>query len=584
MQASFSHFRLLLGPLAAGALLFSGCSKTVTTVETVPDRNVQITAALAAADQQMAAGQIPAAITALEVLRAANPARPDVLEALAFARSHAGDRVEAAALFEQAAQADPERRSLLVYAASLDASAGDHVNAARVYQAYLKDFPKDAAAWKNLAQELQALGQSRPALDAYLEALKQTSDHQPTARVATDIGQLFLNLRDSVQAEAWFKNALLRQPDLATLVRAKIGLLQIAKLRNDAGSAGKLLAELDVIPEGHAALVAANLAPPPPPTAASPPAEKPPVAPTATAPAPANPAAASTASATVAVTAPGPALAPAPTPVTSSTPVAASAPVATPAPAAVAPTNVTADVPAPNPVAPSATSTPPATASPTPAEIGLAAAPESSPPINTVLAANAPEASPPSPTPALGRTGGVKPEPTASAAAATPAAMAPLPTAAPATPSPLDEAKRARAEGRSADAIRLYSKILGQEDTDPSVWLGLAQSYFDDHQFANAVNVMHEAMRRAPDDPSYVVVYLQMVKASQPPTVYGEELSAAYNQFPASGDIVLIVADSLRARGDNVNAARVLDNFLRSAPNDPRRAEAEAARAALPAK
>jgi len=546
MQAAIRYPSVVALVLAAVALLAGGCQKNDTdaAADAALAQAQALNSAIAAANRQLGAGQTGPGIAALEALSAAHPERLDVVEALAFAYSSTGDDAKAAPLFIEVAARNPQRRALSIYAAGIYADAGDHPNAIQQYRTYLDYFPHDAAAWKDLAQEYEAVHQTRPALDAYLESVQWTPTQEPTAADALDIARLHLRLGDAAQSEKWFHEALAHEPDSPTAAQARFGLLELALEQNQFAAATQFLADIDTDPAGratldHAALAAARVSVrentrPAKPAAPSPVAPAPPAAPPVVA-----------ASIPVAPAAPTQVVAPSPTPapapavgnscaklVTSSTPTAPPVPTVA--------------------VNPPSTSTPAIQASAATNEPSTPVADESTDTDNADTLAVEPP--PPPETPA--------------------AKAAPF----------LADAKKAHDDGRDADAIKAYWKALALDETPADTWLALAQAYFDNKQYSEAASTSQEAIRRAPENPAYTVFYLQVVKAAQPVSRYQSELNAAYEKFPADADIAFALADSFKDSGDTHDAALVYTDFIQRNPTDPRRPDAEAALSDLIAK
>ncbi len=476
--------------LVATALFFAGCQKD-DPAAAARARDAQVAAALDAANRQLADGQIGPALAALDALYNANPGRYDIVENLATAQAHAGNLPKAAALFAQAAKADPARRALFIYAAGLDTSAGNHADAILQYQAYLKFFPHDTSAHKNLAREFRALNQFQPALDAYLDALKQTGS-QPSAADALDIALLYQQLGDRAHANSWFLRVPTLQPDAPTLAHWQKAAPPtiVAKYLNDKTASQKTSTPL-----------AANLTAPPPQAPANTT-----LAASTTTPASAN----ATLSLSTNTTPPPP---PANLTIASSNTTTLTANTSTPPPAAnltTSPSNTTATL---------ASNTTPQTPVQNP-QLTTTPGTQQSPPSDPLLAA----------------------------------------------------AQKAAAAGQFPDAIRLYWKVLANDDSSPDTWLALGQAYLANKQYPDAASVAQEAIRRAPANPDYTVFFLQIEKTLQPAARYQAELSAAAQKFPDSADLALTLSDAFHQQNDTRDATLVLTNYLSRAPvTDPRR-------------
>ncbi|MGA2053065.1 MAG: tetratricopeptide repeat protein [Opitutales bacterium] len=241
------------------ALTLAACQKNDPAAE-LAAQQAQVTAALNAANLQLANGQTAQALAALQSLHAQNPNRADITENLALALAHAGQLAQAAAFFTQAATSDPSRRALFIYAAALDTTAGNHPAAVQQYQAYLTYFPHDAPAFRSLARELRALNQTQPALNAYHQSLPYTPGNLPSPADALAIAQLFDLLDNSAQADSWYRETLALQPDDPTANLARLGLLRLAVQQNDWPAAQHLIGDLDAAPGGANALDSSPLA------------------------------------------------------------------------------------------------------------------------------------------------------------------------------------------------------------------------------------------------------------------------------------------------------------------------------------
>ena len=180
-----------------------------------------------------------AAIKVLEEIKHTYPHRPEVFEALAYAHAARKD-LEAGFYFERAVQLDPQRSELLLFAAESYKQNANPEAAIRVYKTYLDLNPEDPFAWEALGQVYSSQGQLKPAINAYLKTA-QLSGPTPPASLAVKIGNLFIQLNNTPQAENWFQIALEQEPSSPQVL---LGLLKVALLQEKWSAAEKITQRL----------------------------------------------------------------------------------------------------------------------------------------------------------------------------------------------------------------------------------------------------------------------------------------------------------------------------------------------------
>lgn len=241
---SNSVIKLAVYGLTLATLFLNGCGQSEQAREA--ERLKAIDTGLETANRLLYAGETDQALSKLESLDQLYPNNPEVLEALAFAYAKKPDHALAAFYFDTVVQLDPERAELALYAARSHSETGDTASAARAYEVYLKDSPDDAAAWREMAKALTAERQTKPALDAWLQALR-LSDTQPSSLEAAQIGKLYLNLDNLPQAQRLF-NASLKAPTVGNAHEiALLGLLEIDLRKKRWVDAEQRIAELDKV-------------------------------------------------------------------------------------------------------------------------------------------------------------------------------------------------------------------------------------------------------------------------------------------------------------------------------------------------
>jgi tetratricopeptide (TPR) repeat protein len=496
-------------------MIFTGCGQ----------KEPSISERVAQAEGLLDAGQIESALILLEEAESRDPGRVDVLEPLAFAYAASGDPTLAALTFARMAEIAPERAEYLVYAAQSLLEAGDRKGAAAQYEAYLKLRPRDRAVWVTLAERYRESGQLNAALDAYLSA-EQVAP-RPVQQVA--IGELYLRRDNFAQAQVWFAQAAsLESPERST---ALLGLLETAIRGKRFSDAEALVEQLDrefpgrldqsplntvreQLAEWQERREAAREALADLETRESTLATEAVEAPEA--------------SATDALPLTEPALdREVATVEDPSAEEGTAIAVATPETAAIEP----------DPVEPEAAEvTEPG--SPVESTGGTVATPEA--PTEDRVA------------PAVS---GDRQELARSA---------------------LEQAREERNAGNLASAIKAYKQSLLQDDSQDAVWAELSAAYLDDGQARWAQATASEAMRRDPENPSYVLAYLRTLQGETPPDRLLREMESAHRRFPDNPGIVLVLARAYGDSGNTRNERLLLQRFLEiSDSSHPERATVE---------
>lgn len=233
------------GPTSASRRLGMLCLAVLTLAAACAPRARTPEQQLAHAEAALARGDTAAAILALDTLAASHPQRVDILEALGFAQSGAGNHVAAAFAFVQAAEAAPSRPDYRLYAAGAFLATGDQGAAVQQYRHYLKAAPDNTAIWTSLAELEQERGNRGGALEAWLAAERR--DRQPRHQLA--IGRLYLAANNLPQAQEWFARA--HAGPAASRADALLGLLETALRASRTADAEQLLGELDAIHPDH---------------------------------------------------------------------------------------------------------------------------------------------------------------------------------------------------------------------------------------------------------------------------------------------------------------------------------------------
>jgi len=136
----------------------------------------------------------------------------------------------------------------------------------------------------------------------------------------------------------------------------------------------------------------------------------------------------------------------------------------------------------------------------------------------------------------------------------------------PATPKTYEAfLKAARGDFTAGDypsAIRNFQRALIRNNTDPQVWSELSESQFISGAYAAAPGSASEAVRRAPENPTYLLQYLKSSKEVITEERMISEAKAALRQFPNNPEITLILAQAYETAGNLRNAAALYHIFL----------------------
>lgn len=495
---------LLLGTLLVALGFSFGCGKKPepTAAEVIETARLQA-----------AAGGHTPAIQTLENYLAEHPGAFDVIDALAFTASEAGDPMLAAFYFARAAEVDPSQPEYLLYAAAALSESGDRAGAAESYRRYLTIRPADAAVWTALAELNENMGNRSAALDAHLQANRS----QPSGASQVAIGRHYLQARNFAQAQSWFAAAAQRNDGYRD--EALLGLTEIALRASRFADAEQLVATLDTefpgavdqsslgdvrrqlstwrrtLAEAEAAVAA--LSAPPAPAETAPPAESPPE------------------------------------------------PDSSPS---------TPEPPAPDPSTPTEIAASQDTAAEVPESPTL--------PVDTtsVAAADPTVSEPmePSETPET-------PEPVETAAPA-PQTFDDF----------LRLARRQVLAGDFSEAIRNFQRALARDSSRPEIWRELSEAQFQNEDHIAAPASASEAMQRAPNEPQYLLQYLRVAAPTMPQQRLVRELEAARLRFPTNPAITLTLARAYDDAGSRGYAERMYQEFLRlAASNHPNRPEVE---------
>ncbi|MEO0795110.1 MAG: tetratricopeptide repeat protein [Verrucomicrobiota bacterium] len=205
---------------------------------------------LAAANELLYEGEVFLAIEKLEVLEMQMPNNPEVVEALAFAYAKQPDPDMAAIYFDQAYNLDPTNVDLALYAATAYTESENFKAAAQAYRKYLRDNPDDSVALKALARAETEQKHHKSALDAYLEAFRQ-SQQQPTPEEAATVGHLYHALGNSSQASRWYQAALKPGAPPNDRLTAHLGLFDLALRAEDWEGAYALMEQIEAEAPGE---------------------------------------------------------------------------------------------------------------------------------------------------------------------------------------------------------------------------------------------------------------------------------------------------------------------------------------------
>jgi Tfp pilus assembly protein PilF len=185
-------------------------------------------------------GEYAAALEILEGLIAQYPNDLEILSSMGQVYSAQGDHTMAAFFLEQAHLQAPQDTELLFQAyRSLRAA---EQSAGHLLEKLAEQAPEamDGALWVRLGQNRQAANRVQPALNAYL---KSTETQPASPETAAAIGQLYIQIGNLAQAEAWLERAA--DNDDPNALTALFSLLEIKLRQKDWPGAEATLAQLD---------------------------------------------------------------------------------------------------------------------------------------------------------------------------------------------------------------------------------------------------------------------------------------------------------------------------------------------------
>ncbi len=179
---------------------------------------------IALANKHIEQQEIDKAILLLENLSHRFPYEPTIWEMLGVSYSTAKKNALAATTFERVAYMGVEFQENALYAAQAYKDIEDWSSASRCYRFYLDGFPKDSNAWKELSMAERMQGHTFLALQSYLKSLDVTSKNL-SEKDAITLGELFLEVKNLVQADFWLRYVIEKTPDS---LDAHLGLLRLA--------------------------------------------------------------------------------------------------------------------------------------------------------------------------------------------------------------------------------------------------------------------------------------------------------------------------------------------------------------------
>ena len=149
-------------------------------------------------------------------------------------------------------------------------------------------------------------------------------------------------------------------------------------------------------------------------------------------------------------------------------------------------------------------------------------------------------------------------------------ATEPEPTPESGLETPLDflaEGHTAMKDSKFDQAAKLYWQAVLQNAEDPEVWFSLSRAFYYGKELKKAEMMALEAARRNPDNPTYVVHFLRVIRENDDPEVYLQELKRARKLFPDEPFVILELAASYETVEEDLRAARLLyREFLRKHP------------------
>jgi len=531
------------GVVALLLMLVAGCA----------DPEERYARGLERARETLAAGDREAAVEELNDLYAEFPEKTEVLVAIGEILEEDGDGVFAAAYYERAARESEGNEDLYLRAARLYEAAGDTGQAREVLDPYLEVVDGDAAAYLLSADLYQRERRWQSALRDYLRADRLDGPGRNPA-YAVQIADLYRSLGNLPQAEVYYRRALEAAPE--DRLAALLGLLSTQYERGEYGAAERTIGQLEeefpgALASSEQARVAAQVA-----------------------------------SWRQSLEEAAAVLAAVEEPEEPETVAAEPAPVASGQSAAASGEPGGAE-----PTAGESTPTGAGENGEAPGAGGalaagrgkLAAAGDSPGPTGTGEETGSPADFPPAETPEAGRIPAAEGEGEGGGETA-PVTAEP----APAIPEPAEwerlrtEAETALAAGEAGEAVRLYWQAVNRRMENAGLWAGLAGAYGEAGDLPNAEIAILEARRRDPANLDYLLRYLRIVQETRSRLGFRDELERAYEQFPNSPDVLLVLARFYGGPGNNSGGARFYyEEFLRLAPDHPEAAEARAELARL---
>lgn len=526
-----NKFRCFIPLGVAALLLFASCSPKPESPDTFASQ-------IQTVDQFLQQGDTRQAIKVLDQLLQLYPENPEIIERLARAQTDAGNLFEAAIYFEQMAQLNPDAPEYLLSAARNYELTGSLSTAARCYEQYLETDSRNAVIWKSLGAIEQQRSRESEALRAYL----QSFELRPDPKIGLEIGKLFLNQENTLQASRYFEAAT--ESTGTSKTEALAGLLQISLADNNleaaAAQAKQLRASMasqttvptSVLSQLQAyddvadrlqeeerkrqeAIAKAEAE------------RKRLAAQQAENEAEANRKAKELAEATeTAATA-------------SETPANEDWVVTTEVAA------VTSEVPQGF-----------VTEITLPDEVRLPDTEIPEQPKGKITIASSGN--------------GVNGE------AGVRVISSPMEDSAPSAATLLERAYRLRDQGDLEQSILAFRQALLLDDSQAGIWFDLSNVLYDDGQFRWAEATALEARRRDPTRASYMLQFLRATQKNRTPQLFFAELLQAREQFPSSPEIALALARGYaRINGNKRNAELLYREFLARAPNHPQRAIVE---------
>jgi tetratricopeptide (TPR) repeat protein len=140
----------------------------------------------------------------------------------------------------------------------------------------------------------------------------------------------------------------------------------------------------------------------------------------------------------------------------------------------------------------------------------------------------------------------------------------------------VSQANDLETDGRTENAIQIYWQALALNDTSAEIWAQLANAYWKQNQLDEAESCILEARRREPENISFHITYLNIIRKTQTLSFFVSELEAARTKYPRNPSIIIALAQALATNNfDPIRAAQAYEDFLLLTPeNHPDREEA----------